>query len=51
MPKKWYPTMSERKQMNLVKRNRRLANEMKSIVGIIRYFQERLPDKMAANGR
>ena len=51
MSKKWYPTMDERKQMNLARRNRRLANEMKSIVGIIRYFQERLPNKMAANGR
>jgi NADH dehydrogenase FAD-containing subunit len=51
MSKKWYPTMDERKQMNLARRNRRLANEMKSLVGIIRYFQERLPEKMAANGR
>lgn len=49
MPKKWYPTRTERKAMNMKTRNRRVAIELKQLCGLIRYFQE--PEKRVANGR
>jgi len=50
MPKKWYPTKNENRKANLIKRNRRLAHEMKTMSGVMRYFQTQLPKKVA-NGR
>jgi len=49
--KKGYPTKSDRRKMNLKTRNQRLQRKMKSIVGLMRHFQEQLPEKLGANGR
>jgi preprotein translocase subunit Sec61beta len=45
--KKWYPTMPERKKRNLRTRNRRLAIELKSLDGLMKFFQEEEPKKLA----
>jgi len=51
MPKKWYPTKNENRKANLIKRNRRLAHEMKTMSGVMRYFQTQMPDKKLVNRR
>jgi hypothetical protein len=48
---KGYPTKADRRKMNLVSRNRRLARKMKSCDGLTRYFQTQMPDKIVANWR
>jgi len=48
---KGYPTKVDRRKMNLDTRNKRLARKMKSIDGLMYYFQKQLPEKMVANGR
>ena len=45
MSKKRYPKV-ERRKKNLVNRNRRLAREMKTITGLMEYFQTQLPKKV-----
>jgi hypothetical protein len=48
---KGYPTKADRRKMNLVSRNKRLARTMKSIDGLMYHFQKQLPEKMVANRR
>ena len=48
---KGYPTKIDRRKMNLTTRNKRLARKMKSMDGLMYYFQQQLPEKMVVNGR
>lgn len=48
---KGYPTKNDRRKINMNSRNKRLKRKMKSILGLMWYFQEQLPEKLAANGR
>jgi len=46
---KGYPTKPDRRKMNRKTRNKRLARDMKSIDGLMRYFQKQLPEKDVVN--
>ena len=42
MPKKWYPTKAERKALHLKTRNHKVRVELKTLEGLIKFFQEHI---------
>ena len=44
--RKGYPTKADKRKANLRTRNRRLAIDMKSLEGLMKFFQEEEPKRM-----